>query len=1176
MTLKKWYQISIFIAVCIILNYAGKEFAKALDLPLWLDSFGTILTAYALGPFCGAVVGLAGNLVYGLQTPFSFVYGITSIFIGIIVGITAKKKVFDTLFGAMTVSVIVTVSSIIISTPLNWFIHDGDTGNIWGNGVVGFLQEQGLPKLPSVIIGEFYIDFLDKVIISVSLYGLIKLFRVVNRKKLTAAASIVIVMSMLFAPCRISKAEEAGSSPKWDNQYLDYVQTIFSSNSGLPCGTANDVAETDDGILWIGTYAGLYRYNGSEFRWMSDFESVRNVNCLYVDEEGRLWIGTNDNGLSICINEDIINVIDEDNGLVSNSVRCIINSADGYYYVGTSGSMQVLSLEDGLSIKGDLPEVIYASGCTADDFGNVAAVTSSGDLFLMNDAKVVDSTRPSDDQEVFTCCKFDKRGFLYAGTSEHHIYVFELSESGMKRRGILHAGTMVNLNNITFEDEKMFVCADNGVGYLDDSMIFHEINTNEFNNSIDRMTMDYQGNLWFASSRLGLLRLTKASFSDAYSTIGMEKKVVNTVSGWNDALYIGTDTGLDIVDSSCTGQITNDLTEYLKDTRIRCIRSDADNNLWICTYGKGLIEVSPSGEIKTYDSLNGKFGDWARVVITTEDNSIVAAGDTGVAKIKNDEIVWMCKYGEGISNSVILSILERSDGTIYAGSDGDGITVIKDGKAVKDITRSDGLSSGVILRMTADEKDDGIYVVTSNGLCYIDKNDSIRTIDNFPYYNNYDIWNVSNNELFVLSSAGIYVVDRDELLSDAEEVNYELLDAKKGLSSALTPNSWNYCDEKGILYLSPDSGLFKIDTRHYAAGNRSYRMRISTIKLDNETNIVERGAPFIIGRGTGRIEIFPEVINPYVSYYLEGFDTAPTVLSQKDMASIVYTNLPNGTYTFSMKVLGNDRETVLEESVYEFVKEKEIYDNQWFRIYMLIVAMLAVAWFTWLIVRTQIQRTLNLQKKELSLAKQQLQMGNETILAIAKTVDAKDSNTSQHSLRVAEYAVYIAREMGFSDDECENLRKAAMLHDIGKIGIPDRILNKPDRLTDEEYAVMKSHVTRGADILKEFTLIDHVVEGALYHHERYDGKGYVQGLSGDEIPIYGRIIGVADAFDAMTATRIYRKKLDIDFALGELRRGKGLQFDPEIVDIMVGLIESGKLDIYEVYKAMEAEKGGTV
>lgn len=162
---------------------------------------------------------------------------------------------------------------------------------------------------------------------------------------------------------------------------------------------------------------------------------------------------------------------------------------------------------------------------------------------------------------------------------------------------------------------------------------------------------------------------------------------------------------------------------------------------------------------------------------------------------------------------------------------------------------------------------------------------------------------------------------------------------------------------------------------------------------------------------------------------------------------------------------------------------------------------LTVAYLTWIIFHTQIKRTLDFQKKELEFVKKQLEMGNETVLTIARTVDAKDVNTSQHSLRVSEYSVMIAKELGYSDEECENLRKAALLHDIGKIGIPDRILNKPERLTDEEYAIMKSHVEKGAEILKSFTLVNHVEEGALYHHERYDGKGYMHGLKGEEIPL---------------------------------------------------------------------------
>ena len=264
-------------------------------------------------------------------------------------------------------------------------------------------------------------------------------------------------------------------------------------------------------------------------------------------------------------------------------------------------------------------------------------------------------------------------------------------------------------------------------------------------------------------------------------------------------------------------------------------------------------------------------------------------------------------------------------------------------------------------------------------------------------------------------------------------------------------------------------------------------------------------------------------------------------------------------------MLDNKSEKKIEESVFELVKDQETYDTDWFHGYMLVVAMLAVAWLTWFIARTQIQRTINFQKKELEFAKNQVKMGNETILAIAKTVDAKDENTSQHSQRVSDYSVMIAKELGFSKEECENLSKAALLHDIGKIGIPDRVLNKAGSLDDEEYAIMKSHVTRGAEILKDFTIVEHAIDGTMYHHERYDGSGYPQGLSGEAIPLYGRIIGVADAFDAMTANRVYRKKLDFPLVLEELREGRGKQFDPKMIDILFRLIRNGKIKVDELY-----------
>lgn len=210
-------------------------------------------------------------------------------------------------------------------------------------------------------------------------------------------------------------------------------------------------------------------------------------------------------------------------------------------------------------------------------------------------------------------------------------------------------------------------------------------------------------------------------------------------------------------------------------------------------------------------------------------------------------------------------------------------------------------------------------------------------------------------------------------------------------------------------------------------------------------------------------------------------------------------------------------------------------------------------------VATQIQLAslLNSFEKEVERkTKENNELTFQAITAIAKTVDAKDTYTRQHSTRVAKFSREIAIRSGlFTDDEIEIIYRTALLHDIGKIGIPDAILNKKGRLDDDEFVTMKTHTTVGAGILKDVTLIKDVDKGAKYHHERYDGKGYPQGLAGEEIPIAARIIGVADAYDAMTSDRAYRKHLPEDVVRGELEKGRAAQFDPVFCDIMLGIMD---------------------
>ncbi|EAX46325.1 metal dependent phosphohydrolase [Thermosinus carboxydivorans Nor1] len=172
----------------------------------------------------------------------------------------------------------------------------------------------------------------------------------------------------------------------------------------------------------------------------------------------------------------------------------------------------------------------------------------------------------------------------------------------------------------------------------------------------------------------------------------------------------------------------------------------------------------------------------------------------------------------------------------------------------------------------------------------------------------------------------------------------------------------------------------------------------------------------------------------------------------------------------------------------------------------------------------------------------------ESGIALAELVDTHDEATGKHSLRVRDLAVALGREMGLTARELDKLAVAAILHDIGKIGIPENILNKPGRLTEEEYAIIKRHTIIGYNILKNIHLPEDIARNILYHHEWYDGNGYPAGLQGEQIPLASRIICVADVYEALTADRVYRPRLDIRQALQFMQQEKGRMFDPVVLD----------------------------
>jgi HD-GYP domain-containing protein (c-di-GMP phosphodiesterase class II) len=195
----------------------------------------------------------------------------------------------------------------------------------------------------------------------------------------------------------------------------------------------------------------------------------------------------------------------------------------------------------------------------------------------------------------------------------------------------------------------------------------------------------------------------------------------------------------------------------------------------------------------------------------------------------------------------------------------------------------------------------------------------------------------------------------------------------------------------------------------------------------------------------------------------------------------------------------------------------------------------------------------------------------DTLLVLANAIELRDHYTVGHTWRVTNFTIEVAKELGWPEEKLKEVRMGGVLHDVGKIAVDDAILRKPDRLTDEEFEKIKVHPEKGAQLLRDVDFLVPLIPYCLYHHERYDGKGYPYGLAGEEIPIEGRAVAVGDTFDALTSNRPYRKGLDPEKAIKIIEENKGTQFDPDCADALIRSYRNGKIDriLQDYHKSSE-------
>ena len=738
----------------------------------------------------------------------------------------------------------------------------------------------------------------------------------------------------------------------------NYSFVLYNNTNGLPTSEANAITQTSEGFIWIGSYGGLVRYDGNRFDRLDSSLGVSGVVCLFADKKDRLWLGSNDSGLAMLHRTDFLHWGAED-GLKSLAVNCIIEDPKGTIYVGTKDGL--FSIEDDMQTNLLTDDRIKDSSIIDMKLGSdglVYCLSDGKDLFTLKDKEIVQyypgDTIPT---PVIRCMLPDKNrpGYIYFGADDG-IYYCNMNDTPAVVKTITD-DALTLIESLTYINGRVWACASDNVISLFGNNV-RVLEGIPMNNKVNSIMQDCEGNLWLSSTRQGVLKITPNMFTDLYLDYQLPSAVVNSTCIYDEKLFIGTDTGMTVIDEdgvcdslelkepfSFGGEEYTDLIDLLKAERIRSLIKDSRDRLWISAFNYFGLLCYDHGSVKAYGTENGLISNKIRTVYEMKDGSVAVATNDGVSIVKDDKVVRSYGKDDGLENTVILTVSEGKDGELLAGSNGGGIYVINE-SGVDSLRLKDGLSSDTILRLKRDHKRDIVWIVSSNSIGYMTPDHQITTIKGFPYTNNFDFVQNSSDEMWILSSNGIYVVQTDVMLEN-EDIDPEHYSISNGLACTATANSYSCISDNGDFYLSGNTGVVKMNIESGYDVEMDFKASVPYIEVDDNLQFPDKEGNFTIPSGTETLTIYAFVFNyslitPQVSYCLDGFSDRYTTVGRDELVPIDYTNLRGGEYHFIMKVM--DSRTKKEKTVtVKIVKEKAFYEQIWFIVVSGVALILLIA-----------------------------------------------------------------------------------------------------------------------------------------------------------------------------------------------------------------------------------------
>lgn len=979
-----------------------------------------------------------------------------------------------------------------------------------------------------------------------------------------------------------------------------YVSKIWTTADGLPGNTITDVIQDSRGIILLGTYDGLVFFDGIEFDCKnrgndSNFNFV-SARSIFQDSKENIWIGSNDKGITVLSNSGKIFYLDTGSGLPNNSIRAFCEDKEGNVWVGTASGLVYITPDFKVTVpKGIdcLPKdnIYLVTHLYSDTKGRVWFTSSeeNGTFFYEDEAFHYYTGLEHGANKYITCVTQDSDGAYWFGLStrtavkvtknEQKLYDFD----GRENEGI-------SVNDIMEDQEhNIWFATDHGVFILtkDGKTVNFDLLHGLVDEKISKIIEDREKNIWLATDRGGVQKLSKAKFR----TVSLIR-TVNAIceDKFHGVNWLACDNGL--VCTKDNELIQNDITKKFNNIRIRHVDMTPDGCLLLSCYESfGQVKVLPNGNIVNWTKKDGLAGNKVRVAKQISNGDLYVGTTTGLSIIdaKTNEIRNITK-DSAIKNDYIMCIHEAKDGSVWIGTDGGGVFVLNNRDLIKIYNNTSGLIGNIVFKIY--EFGDQVWICTGSGISIITKDGRLHSLNSFSglgtdsvfqviYDGKKNIWGTSNKGIFSLKMQDI----QDYIEGKKRRLSSKFYNSSDGIDSGgVTSTSKSVLTSNGEIWFTLIDGYCVLNTKVDDGVLPKPLVQVRSIQVDSET-YAYFGKPYIFPSSIKRLSISYSglsYISPEKVTYktkLEGFDSDFSVWTQN--RSVSYTNLKPGNYKFYvMAQNADDIESDVSEP-FDIIIRPTLFQRWYFwlilallfllTLYLIINQRMAYLQRMRLMLENMVhERTKeltdlknNLEKqvvqrtKELNDQKNKVQiLSTEITNALVSTIDAKDKYTNGHSKRVAKYSGMLAEKLGKSEDEISMITYAGLLHDIGKIGVPDTIINKKDKLTDEEWEIVKEHPVKGFEILESIESMPEIRYGARWHHERYDGKGYPDHIAGEEIPEIARIICVADSYDAMTSNRSYRKYLAQDVVREQIANGKGTQFDPLIADKMLEIIDA--------------------